>query len=240
MKTTILSIVLFSVMLMSPNTTNAGPAVASGQYEVRTHVLSVYTTKDDKLELRSSKAGIFGKDAEGSTPSFMDLKEIRLKEHIVEFGTNGEILWDGQPKPPSNSPFQYIGGPSVITIEGQKSSVIQADPVEYFEKSGNAYTLGTTPPNASPSISIDFVIDSTGGEQVKVDFHLLLSVMTGRKKLTSTTLDVGEPILKKKDIPLKLDVPLGKWLIPSLFVAQEDAAGHKEYLIVLMLIRRLK
>lgn len=62
----------------------------------------------------------------------------------------------------------------------------------------------------------------------------------GRRILTSTSLDVGEPILKKMEMPLKLEAPPKKWLIPAMFSTEKTIAGNQEHLIVLMMIRRLK
>jgi len=170
----------------------------------------------------------------------MDIKDIKLGGHVVELRNNGELLWEGQSQRPNNNPFQLISSPSVLTVEGQRSSIMQADPVEYFEKSGSVYLLKGTPANASPSIYMDFVIESVGDEQVQVDFHLILSVMTGRKKLASATLDVGEPILAKKEIPVKLRTQINQWFVPALYVSKGDSTGNKEYMIVLMQILRVK
>jgi hypothetical protein len=241
MNRTIIPIVLLCSILTMPGFAhNAALATAPSQYLVTLHILSVSTSGADSFILQSSQAEISSIDAENSAALFTDIKKIKVGEHFIELGANGELLWDGSIKQPGKCPFQLIGSPRILALEGQRTALIQADPVEYFEKSGDAYLLRTTPPDASPAISIDFAAKSTGNDQVHLDSRLILSVMTGRKKLGSTNLDVGEPILKKKEMPFNLETKLGKWLIPILLVTGKDAADNQEHLIVLMMIRRYK
>jgi hypothetical protein len=51
-------------------------------------------------------------------------------------------------------------------------------------------------------------------------------------------LDAGEPILMKKEIPNNLEIKLGEWFIPALFVTDQAKTGDKETLVILMMIER--
>ncbi len=210
------------------------------QYLITTHVLSFTSNKDEKLEIVSSTATI-SKSPEASMPNnFTVITKMKLGQHTVEPDTNGRLLWDGQLKPPSNTPFQHLGSPKLLTLEGQKAKISQGDSIEYFEKiSDNLYSLKTTPPEASPEISVEVVIRSQNDDLVEADFHTIFSVMTGRKKLPTTDLDIGEPILLKKENSSIVQARLREWFIPVLYSTDEDEAGNKEYLMILLMIDRI-
>jgi len=115
--------------------------------------------------------------------------------------------FDGKPEPARGGPIETIATPRVIAVIGQSFEIAVGSerPVQYFVKRPDGLfelkALKIKPPDGLLGLRLSTRVEKTTGDKIRLDdLTLMLQAIGDRKPIEGVNLDVGEPVLTKKQL----------------------------------------